>query len=305
MYRSQQVLTYNAFIQYNSILVVITFPRHISHQQVFTQCKLTTLSWISFSQDITLLHTLSFITSRTEVNGHALISLTEFRNSVFLQSRFKAYKFFIFISVIQDTNSCCIDIFYNTITLCCNLSTRVFNQLFFNTCTYNRSLCTQQRNCLAHHVWSHQCTVSIVMFQERNQRSSDRSNLLWRNIHQLYLVRSNNRIISITTSFYFLTNKFAFIIQWSITLSDYLILFLFGCQIFNTFIRYIHLTISYFTIRSWNKAKFINLSIHTQRRNQTDIRTFRSFNRTQTTIMSIVYVTNLKTSTFTWQTTRS
>ena len=39
VYRGQKVLTNHTFIQYDSILIVIALPRHVSNQQVLTQCK--------------------------------------------------------------------------------------------------------------------------------------------------------------------------------------------------------------------------------------------------------------------------
>ena len=45
--------------------------------------------------------------------------------------------------------------------------------------------------------------------------------------------------------------------------------------------------------------------MNTQRRNQTNVGTFRSLNGTQTAIVGVVNVTNLKTGTFAAQTTRT
>ena len=302
---SQNVFTNHAFIQYNSILVVVTLPRHVSYQQVLTQSQLTVSCRITFSQDITFLDALTFFTNRTQVNSHALVGLTEFRNTIFFQSRFKAYKLFVFCTVIQNTNCSSIYEIDYTIALSSNLSTWIFTQLSFDTSTNNRSFGLQQRNGLSHHVWSHQRTVRVIMFQERNQRSGNRSNLLRRNVHQLNLIRSYNRIIGITTSFYFLTDESTVIVQRSITLSNDLVFFFFCRQVFDTFRRQINYSILYLTIRSYDKAQIVDLCIDTQRRDQTDVRTFRCFDRTQTTIMSIVYVSHLKTCTVTWQTTRT
>jgi len=42
---------------------------------------------------------------------------------------------------------------------------------------------TDQRNCLALHVRSHQGTVRIIMLQERDQRSTQTNDLVWRHVH--------------------------------------------------------------------------------------------------------------------------
>ena len=143
------------------------------------------------------------------------------------------------------------------------------------------------------------------MFQERNQRCSNRSNLLRRNVHQFHFIRSYNRIVSILAGLYFITNESTIIIQRSITLSNNLAFFFFRSQICQTCIRKVYLTIFNLTIRSFNETKHINLSEHTQRRDQTNVRSFRCFNRTKTTIVSIVNVAYLKSGTLTRQTTRT
>ena len=303
--RSQQVFAYHTFVQYDSILIVVTFPRHVSNQQVLTQCQFTLFSRITFSQDVTFLHTLASVANRTQVNRHVLVSLTELRYSIFFQSRFKTYELFVFCTVIQNTDSSSINVVNNTISFRSNLRTRVSYQLTFDTCTYDRRFTPQQRNRLAHHVWSHQCTVSIIMFQERNQWSRDWCNLLRRNVHQINLCRFNNREVSILTRFNFVTHKCTVIIQRSISLCNNLFFLFFSSQINQTVIRKIHFSVFHLTVRSFDESQIINLSKYTQWRNQTDVRTFRSLNRTKTTIVCVVNVTNLKSGTFTGKTTRT
>ena len=302
---SQYIFTNHTFVQYDSILIVVTFPRHVSNQQVFTQSQLTFFRRISFCQNLAFRYTLTNFTNRTKVNRHILIRTTPLRNTIFLQCRFEAYKFFVLCTIIQNTNNSSVHKFDYTITFSGNLRTRVANQLTFDACTYNRSFTLQQRNCLAHHVWPHQRTVSIIMFQERNQRCSDWSNLLGRNVHQLYFIRSYHRIVSILTSFYFIADESTIIIQRCITLSNNLSFLFFRSQICQPFIRKVNLTVFNLTIWSFNETKYIDLSEHAQRRNQTNVRTFRRFNWTKTTIVSVVNVTYLKSGTLTRQTTRT
>ena len=143
------------------------------------------------------------------------------------------------------------------------------------------------------------------MFKEGNQRCSDRSNLLRSNVHQLYFRRFYNRIIGILTRLNLITDKCTVIIQRSITLCYDLSFFFLSRQVNESILRQIYLSVIYLTVRSFNKAEIINLSKHTKWRNQTDIRTFRCFNRTKASVVCIVNVTNLKSGTFTRQTTRT
>ena len=55
----------------------------------------------------------------------------------------------------------------------------------------------------------------------------------------------------------------------------------------------------------FNKAIFINFRIVSQTSNQTDVRTFRSFNRADTSVVRMVYVADIKPGTFPAQTART
>ena len=59
------------------------------------------------------------------------------------------------------------------------------------------------------------------------------------------------------------------------------------------------------TIRSLYKSKFVDFCIYTKRTDQTDIRTFRRFDRTKAPVVGIVNVANLETGTLTAQTART
>ena len=169
MHRSQDVLTDYTLIQHNGILVVVTFPRHVSHQQVLAQCQFAIFRRVTFSQNLSLSYTLAFFTNGTKVNRHILIGTTPLRDVVFLQSRFKAYELFVFRAVVQDTDSRSIHKVDHAIAFCSDLRAGIMCQLAFNACTHNRRLASQQWNSLTHHVRTHQGTVGIIMLQEGNQ----------------------------------------------------------------------------------------------------------------------------------------
>ena len=163
----------------------------------------------------------------------------------------------------------------------------------------------EQGHSLAHHVRSHQCTVGIIVLEERNERCGDRGNLLRRYVHQVYICRRNYREVGILTALNNLTDKCTIIVQRGITLSDDMLRLFLGSKIYDIVIIQIGNTILHLTIRCLDKAKLIDLCIDTQRRNQTDVRAFRALNRTETTVVCIVYVTYLEAGTLTRQTART
>ena len=45
----------------------------------------------------------------------------------------------------------------------------------------------EQRHSLAHHVTSHERTVTVVVLEERNESGRNRTDLLRSNVHEVYL----------------------------------------------------------------------------------------------------------------------
>ena len=173
MDRSQHIIAYDAFRNDNGILIVISFPRNISNQKIPTQSNLSILRGITFGKDITSLHPFSLATDRSEVDGHILVGAPELRNTIFFQCRFKTNKLLIFRTVIKNADGSGINILDNAIAFSRNHRTRVLTYLLLQTGAYDGGVVVKQRNSLAHHVTSHQCAVTIVMLQERNQTGRD------------------------------------------------------------------------------------------------------------------------------------
>ena len=78
---------------------------------------LAILCSITLCQDITLLHSLSLVADRTEVDGHVLVGTTELRYAVFLERWLEAYEFLVLGSVVEDTDCGSVNIFDNAFAL--------------------------------------------------------------------------------------------------------------------------------------------------------------------------------------------
>ena len=152
MYTCENIFTHHTLVEHDSILIVVTLPRHVSNEQVLTQCQFSVLGRITFSENLSLHNPLALTANRTKVNGHTLVGTTEFGNAILLEGWLKANKLFFLSAVIQDTDSGSIYIFHHTITLCGDHRTRIFTELTLDTCTHNGSFGTHQRHSLAHHV---------------------------------------------------------------------------------------------------------------------------------------------------------
>ena len=143
------------------------------------------------------------------------------------------------------------------------------------------------------------------MLEEGDERSSDRGDLRRSHIHQLYFSRSDDREVSFLTCLDGITKEVTFIIQRSIPLSyDEVFFFLCGI-VLQSFFGEVNLPVLYAAIRRGDEAEVIDLRIDTERRDQTDVWSFRCLNRTETTVVGIVYVTHLEAGTLTGETARA
>ena len=91
-------------MQYDSILIIITLPRHVGNKQIAAQCQFTGLGSVTFRKDVTSLYALAFLTDGTKVDCHILIRTAELGNCIFLGCGLETNKLFFFCTVICNTN---------------------------------------------------------------------------------------------------------------------------------------------------------------------------------------------------------
>ena len=84
-----------------------------------------------------------------------------------------------------------------------------------------------------------------------------------------------------------------------------MVLLFLGSEIYHLVIVEVGNSVLHLSIRSLDESEMVNLCIYTERRDKSDVRTFRTLDRTQTTIVCIVNVTHLKSGTLTRQTART
>ena len=179
--------------------------------------------------------------------------------------------------------------------------------LHFHTGSYRRSFRGKKRNGLTLHVGSHQRTVGIVVFQERNQGGSHGEHHLGRYIHVIKHGLGIFLCFFPVTAGYGIPYKMSFRVQGFIRLGNMVIIFLVGCHIYNIF-RYPgvrRIGFVYFTVGCFHETVLVNSRITGQGVDQTDIGSFRRLDRAHSSVMGIMYVTYLKSCTITAQTARS
>ena len=169
----------------------------------------------------------------------------------------------------------------------------------FDAGAHQRLLGAQSRHRLTLHVRTHQRTVGVIVLQEWNQRCSDRHHLTWRHVHVGDLARLHDGEFVAVTYRNELIYKLVLTVDFRIRLCNHALGFLNGRQILNVIGD---LTIRHLAVRRLKEAILVGAGIGCQRVDQTNVRTFRSLDRANSTIMGRVHVTDFEAGAFTGQT---
>src|SRR5439155_21468992 len=149
----------------------------------------------------------------------------------------------------------------------------------------------QERNSLPLHVRSHERAIGIVVLEERNQRRGDRYELLGSNIHVVNALGCNEWNVTTLPAEHQLVDESAVFIQASIRLGDYDILFTVRIEPLD-FSR--DLAVLDDAVRSLDEAQVVNLCVAGERGDESDVRTFRSLDRTHAAVLRVMNVTHLE-----------
>ena len=153
--------------------------------------------------------------------------------------------------------------FHRPGTLCDNTDTGVHGCLRFHTGSDHRSLCCQERHRLTLHVGAHECTVRIVILQERNQCRRHGEHHLRRYVHEV------KHVLIIFLRFFFITtghgvaDKMSFLIQFFVCLRHMEIIFLVRSHV-NHFVchhRILRIGLVYLTIRCLYESVLIDTCV--------------------------------------------
>ncbi len=137
------------------------------------------------------------------------------------------------------------------------------------------------------------------MFQERDQGRTDGNHLLGGNVHVVNLVVAEQAGFAFATASNQIVDETAFFGQVGVRLRDHIVTFFDSGEVMDLVSDH---AINNATIRGFQEAVFVSLRVHRQGVDQTDVRTFRGFDRTYTTVVGWVYVTDFKARAFARQT---
>src|SRR5699024_5203164 len=104
----------------------------------------------------------------------------------------------------------CFYTLYNPIMTTNDCSPLVLTRDVLHTSADNWCIRLQKRYCLTLHVCTHERTVRVIIFQERDTCRSRRYNLLWRYIHIINSIPRYNSVFPAETGNYFVRNEVTF-----------------------------------------------------------------------------------------------
>src|SRR5690606_14941265 len=290
--RSKAVVLNHTLGQHDGVFEVVTVPGHERHTHVLAKRKLTHVHRGTICQNISARDLVANLHQRTLVNTGILVGTRVLGQVVDVDTGIINSTHFSVIHTYDDT--CSINAINDTATTCNLAHTRIARHDAFHSCTNKRLFRTQGRNSLTLHVGTHQSAVRVVVFQERNQGSSNGHHLTRGHIHQIDVVCGGYSEFVFMTHWHQIFYQHAVFIDFRVCLSDDVLTFL-DCREIDNIIQ--HLTILDPTIGAFQEAVIVGTRKTCQRVDQTDVRTFRCFDRAHAAVMGGMNVTHFKTGT--------
>src|SRR5690606_33393444 len=208
----------------------------------------------------------------------------------------------VFVVVHANHDTLGVDVVNHAATAGLHSSAGVNRHRTFDARTDQRLLGTQAGNSLTLHVGAHQCPVGVVVLQERNQRGSYRYDLRRGNVHVVDVFRRSHQRFTSLAAGNEVVDEAAFLIQLRVRLSDDVVAFLDSREIVDLVADF---AVNDHVVRRFQETVLVQTSVQRHGVDQTDVRAFRRFDRTYTTVVRGMHVTNFKASAFTRQTARA
>ena len=298
MDRGVTVVCRHSFANQNRVFVVVAVPRHKCDGHVLTKRQFAQIGRGAVGNQITALQYIARTHGRTLVDVGGLVGTGEFHQIVNVHTAFFGRRFIV---MHAHHHAVCVHIFHHAAAPRHNRCCAVHGYRAFNARSHQRFLSAQARHSLTLHVRTHQSTVRVIVFQERNQRSRHGYHLPRCHVHILHAVGRCQNGFAFFAASNQIAEQFTVFIQIGIRLRNHIAAFFNGRQIVN-FIGYF--AVHHAAIRCFQKAVFVGACVNRQRVNQTNVWTFWCFNWAHATVMRWVYVAHFKARAFACQTTR-
>ena len=295
--RSIDVVAQNAFRNQDTVFVVVAVPRHERDDDVAADRQFTHVGAGAIGHNLTTHNRIADLHQRTLVDARRLVRPLELAQAVDVDAGFSRVQHLG--GAHHDPAG--VNLVDHTRTAGHDGSTRVAGNDAFDSGSDQRSVGTHQRHGLTHHVRPHQGAVGVVVLKERDQRCGDRNQLLRRHVDQVHRVGRVQHEIASLAGGNQVVHKAAFFVQLGVGLCHGVAHFL-GRGHVDHFVG--HLTVDHLAVGGFDKAVFVDTRKGGEAVDQTDVLTFRCFDRAHPAIVGRVNVAHLKAGAFAGQTAR-
>ena len=164
----------------------------------------------------------------------------------------------------------------------------------FKAGAHDGGLGAQKRNCLTHHVRSHQGAVGVVVLEERDEGRCHGSHLVRGDVHIGDLLPGDHGEVGLEAALHPLVEDVAVVVHLHVG-EGHLLVFLFLCaHKLPAFVAQVHLAVFNLAVGGLDESEVVDLGIYAQRGDKTDVRSFRGFDRAEAAIVGVVDVSDLE-----------
>ena len=290
---AQGVVLHETLGDDHSILVVIAVPRHEGDEQVLAQSHFTLLGCRAVGQHGAGFHTFAVVDQRHLVVTGGLVGTAELGQLVGAGGAI----------VVHYTDDIGGNIGHHARLLSQNHITGINGCTPFGTGAHQRALGFDQRHGLALHVGTHQCSVALIVFQERNQGCADGNHLARGNVHVVNGAdRHIDRFFLTDSGKGLLLDEVAVLVELLVGLCDDVL----GIAVCGHVFDLVgHMAVDDLTVRGLDEAERVDAAEGCQRADKTDVRAFRRLDRAHTAEVGRVHVSHFHGCTVAGQTART
>ncbi len=281
------------------VFEVVAVPRHERDAHVLTQRELAHVDRRTVGEDVAARDHIAFLHERTLVDAGVLVRTRELRQVVDIDAGFARIGFTVG-NTHDDTRR--IDAVDDAAAQRDHAHARVARDVALHTGADQRLLGADRRHALTLHVRTHQRAVRVVVFEERNQRRRDRNDLLRRNVHVVDVFRRRLLEFVLVPHVDEVADELTFRIELRTRLRDHVLGFVDRRQVLDLVRDF---AADHFPIRRFEETVFVRARIRREAVDQTDVRTFRRFDRTDATVVRRMHVAHFETGALARQATRS
>src|SRR6185437_15958542 len=304
--RRIHVVLHQTLAQHDCILEVVSVPRHERYRDVRAERELALFRGRTVGEYVAGRNLLAAIYQRSLIDRGVLVGapvLLDLVPVVLRQTRERPIAVLLLLSLIRvDDDLVRGDARYHTCTQRYDDRAGIARDLLLQSGTAHRRTRIEERNCLTLHVRAHQRAVGVVVLEERNERRCDRDELLGRDVHVIDTVWRRERHVATLTAQHQLIHERTVRIERRICLRDDRTFLTVGVEP-RDFLG--DLLVLHHEVRRLDEAEIVHTGKCRERRDESDVRTFRRLDRTHAAVLRVVHVAHFEARALACETTRS